>query len=65
MMPCSLLRRIPAGADGLLFLPYLTGERTPHPDPLAPRFGIDIRHNMPHLTRGPGRRLRLARFIEL
>jgi len=25
----------PAGSDGLFFLPYLTGERTPHPDPLA------------------------------
>ena len=23
------------GADGLLFLPYLTGERSPYPDPLA------------------------------
>jgi xylulokinase len=23
---------IPPGSDGLLFLPYLTGERTPHPD---------------------------------
>ncbi|MEA3502393.1 MAG: xylulokinase, partial [Actinomycetota bacterium] len=23
------------GSDGLLFLPYLTGERTPHPDPEA------------------------------
>ncbi len=26
---------VPAGSDGLFFLPYLTGERTPHPDPLA------------------------------
>jgi len=25
----------PAGAGGLLFLPYLSGERTPHADPLA------------------------------
>ena len=25
----------PAGAEGLFFLPYLTGERCPHPDPLA------------------------------
>lgn len=25
----------PAGCEGLLFLPYLTGERTPHPDPDA------------------------------
>ena len=26
---------IPAGCEGLLFLPYLTGERTPHADPQA------------------------------
>ena len=26
---------IPAGSEGLLFLPYLSGERTPYPDPLA------------------------------
>ncbi|MBU1748525.1 MAG: xylulokinase, partial [Chloroflexi bacterium] len=26
---------VPPGSEGLLFLPYLTGERTPHPDPLA------------------------------
>ena len=26
---------VPAGSDGLLFLPYLSGERSPHPDPLA------------------------------
>jgi xylulokinase len=25
----------PPGAEGLFFLPYLTGERCPHPDPLA------------------------------
>ena len=23
------------GSDGLMFMPYLTGERTPYPDPLA------------------------------
>ena len=28
-------RRAPAGAEGLFFLPYLTGERCPHPDPNA------------------------------
>ncbi|HSJ89733.1 MAG TPA: FGGY-family carbohydrate kinase, partial [Anaerolineales bacterium] len=44
---------IPAGADGLLFLPYLTGERTPHPDPLARAavVGLTVRHGMPHCTR--------------
>jgi len=28
----------PAGSEGLIFLPYLSGERTPHPDPDA-QFG--------------------------
>ncbi|MGH7175784.1 MAG: FGGY-family carbohydrate kinase, partial [Tepidisphaeraceae bacterium] len=28
-------RRAPAGSEGLFFLPYLTGERCPHPDPCA------------------------------
>jgi xylulokinase len=41
------------GCDGLLFLPYLTGERTPHPDPLARGawVGLTIRHQRNHLTR--------------
>src|SRR3954451_4434232 len=26
---------VPPGSEGLLFLPYLSGERSPHPDPLA------------------------------
>lgn len=44
---------VPAGSDGLLFLPYLTGERTPHPDPLARGgfIGLTVRHNLAHLTR--------------
>jgi len=44
---------IPAGCEGLLFLPYLTGERTPHPDPLARGafVGLTIRHNEGHLVR--------------
>ncbi len=44
---------IPPGSDGLLFLPYLTGERTPHPDPLARGafVGLTVRHSQPHLTR--------------
>ncbi|MDB5356195.1 MAG: xylulokinase [Phycisphaerales bacterium] len=28
-------QRAPAGSEGLFFLPYLTGERCPHPDPYA------------------------------
>ncbi len=44
---------IQPGSDGLLFLPYLTGERTPHPDPLARGafVGLTVRHTFPHLTR--------------
>ncbi len=44
---------IQPGSDGLLFLPYLTGERTPHPDPLARGafVGLTVRHAFPHLTR--------------
>lgn len=45
--------KAPAGSEGLLFLPYLTGERTPHPDPQARGvfFGLTLRHRKPHLTR--------------
>jgi xylulokinase len=44
---------VPAGSDGLLFLPYLTGERSPHPDPLARGafVGLSIGHERRHLTR--------------
>jgi xylulokinase len=45
--------QIQPGSEGLLFLPYLTGERTPHPDPLARGafIGLTVRHKPPHLTR--------------
>ncbi len=45
--------QIAAGSDGLLFLPYLTGERTPHPDPLARGgfIGLTVRHSRDHLAR--------------
>ncbi|MCB0129479.1 MAG: xylulokinase, partial [Caldilineaceae bacterium] len=44
---------IPPGSEGLLFLPYLTGERTPHPDPLARGafVGLTVRHTQAHMTR--------------
>ena len=44
---------VPAGSDGLLFLPYLTGERTPYPDPLARGafVGLTLHHERRHLTR--------------
>ena len=46
---------VPAGSEGLLFLPYLTGERTPHPDPLARGafVGLTVRHS--HAAPDPGR----------
>ncbi len=45
--------KAPAGAEGLIFLPYLTGERTPHADPDAKGvfFGLTIRHRKSHLIR--------------
>ncbi len=44
---------VPIGAEGLLFLPYLTGERTPHLDPLARGafVGLTTRHTSAHLIR--------------
>jgi xylulokinase len=46
-------RTVPPGSEGLLFMPYLTGERTPHPDPLARGawVGLTVRHGRAHLTR--------------
>jgi xylulokinase len=42
-----------AGSDGLVFLPYLTGERSPHPDPLARGafVGLTVTHDRRHLAR--------------
>jgi xylulokinase len=44
---------VPPGSEGLLFLPYLTGERTPHLDPNARGafFGLTSRHTLAHMTR--------------
>lgn len=46
-------KSIPAGCEGLQFLPYLSGERTPHPDPLARGafIGLTLRHGRGSLTR--------------
>jgi xylulokinase len=55
--PYDLLTRAasqaPPGSDGLLFLPYLTGERTPHPDPHARGafVGLTARHGRSHIIR--------------
>jgi xylulokinase len=42
-----------AGADGLVFLPYLAGERTPHADPDARGafVGLELRHDRGALVR--------------
>jgi xylulokinase len=45
--------RIPIGAEGLTFLPYLQGERTPHRDASARGafVGLSLAHGRAHLTR--------------
>jgi xylulokinase len=45
--------KIPPGSDGLLWLPYLMGERTPHLDALARGmlFGVTAAHTRAHVIR--------------
>jgi len=45
--------RVPAGSDGLMWAPYLMGERTPHLDPYvrAAFAGISTTHTAAHFTR--------------
>ncbi len=49
----DLAASAPPGAEGLVFLPHLAGERTPHLDPAARGafFGLTGRHGLAHLTR--------------
>lgn len=49
----ALAEPVPAGAEGLFFLPYLIGERCPHPDPDARGafVGLTLRHGAGHLVR--------------
>lgn len=44
---------VPRGALGLVFAPYLTGERHPYPDSLARGafVGLTLRHGLPHMVR--------------
>jgi len=44
---------VPPGSEGLAFLPYLSGERTPYLDPKARGafFGLTARHGAAHMTR--------------
>ena len=45
--------KVPVGADRLLYLPYLMGERTPHLDPDARGvfFGLSAMHSRQHMLR--------------
>lgn len=45
--------RAPPGSSGLIFLPYLSGERTPYADPNARGvlFGITLAHTKSHVSR--------------
>jgi xylulokinase len=49
----DLAAKVPPGSEGLIFLPYLSGERTPHLDPFASGafFGLTTAHGVGHLTR--------------
>lgn len=49
----SLAEKSRPGSEGLIFLPYLNGERTPHPDPNARGvyFGMSIRHTKGDMVR--------------
>src|SRR5690606_37349853 len=55
--PYAILSReaekIPPGCEGLFFLPYLAGERTPHADPDARGcfIGLTLKHSRGHLAR--------------
>jgi xylulokinase len=49
----AIAAEVPAGSDGLWFLPYLSGERSPYPDPFARGafVGLTLAHDRRHLTR--------------
>jgi xylulokinase len=50
---CIAAATVAPGAEGLIFLPYLTGEAAPHVDPEARGawFGLTRRHDHRHLAR--------------
>jgi gluconokinase len=60
--------RIPPGAEGLTFLPYLSGEQCPvwDPETTGGFFGLTLRHGRGHLARAvyEGIALSLARVAE-
>ena len=49
----KMASQAPVGADRLIFLPYLMGERSPHPDPNCRGvfFGLSAMHRREHMIR--------------
>ena len=49
----GMAQQVPPGSEGLIFLPYLTGERTPHmnPDARGIFFGLHLTHGREHMAR--------------
>ena len=49
----KMAAEVQPGSEGLIYLPYLTGERTPHMDPNAKGifFGMTLGHNRRHFSR--------------
>ena len=49
----QLAEQVEPGSKGLIFLPYLAGERTPHLDPNAKGvfFGLTLEHKLAHMAR--------------
>ena len=49
----DLASKAEIGCEGLVFLPYLNGERTPYPDPFAKGvfFGLSYRHGLNEISR--------------
>jgi len=49
----KLAEHVPIGADKLIYLPYLMGERSPHPDPHCRGvfFGLSAIHGRPEMIR--------------
>jgi xylulokinase len=50
---CEEAEEAEPGSEGLVFLPYLTGERTPHANPNAKGawVGLTVRHGKSHMIR--------------
>ena len=50
---CDDAQKVPAGADGLLFLPFLAGERSPHwnSSMRGILFGLSLHHSQAHVIR--------------